>query len=144
MRDLNQKYGTPYFHFSYLPIGGTETSKFLRGVAEFGNLDKTVVESFIKKEEKKFYSHIERTADFMLEFRYGFSRRFYTILDATYAIGFSKFFLNELGIIPEKQFIIDDTPEKYRESIIEQFNKISEFRKEFHSYFQFCILLNQV
>lgn len=125
---LKEKYGTPYFHFPYLPIGGTETSKFLRGVAEFGGLEKNIVEDFIKKEEEKFYSHIERTADFMLEFRYGLTRRFYTILDATYAIGFSKFLLNELGIIPAKQFIIDDTPEKYRESITEQFNRISEFR----------------
>lgn len=125
---LKEKYGTSYFHFPYLPIGGTETSKFLRGVAEFGGLDKNIVEDFIKKEEEKFYSHIERTADFMLEFRYGLPRRFYTILDATYTIGFSKFLLNELGIIPAKQFIIDDTPEKYRESITEQFNRISEFR----------------
>ena len=64
----------------------------------------------------------------MLEFRYGLPRRFYTILDASYSIGFSKFLLNELGIIPAKQFIIDDTPEEYRENIVEEFNKISEFR----------------
>ncbi|AFS79162.1 nitrogenase molybdenum-iron protein beta subunit NifK [Gottschalkia acidurici 9a] len=125
---LKEKYNTPYFHFSYLPIGGKTTSEFLRQVAEFGNIDKEKVEGFIKKEEEKFYAHIERTADFMLEFRYGLPRRFYTILDANYAIGFSKFLLNELGIIPAKQYIIDDTPEKYRESIRELFNKISEHR----------------
>jgi len=125
---LKQKYGTPYVHFPYLPIGGGETSKFLHQVSEFGNLNKTIIEAFITKEEEKFYSYIERTADFMLEFRYGLPRRFYTILDASYSIGFSKFLLNELGIIPAKQFIIDDTPEEYREGIIETFNKISEFR----------------
>lgn len=125
---LKGKYGTPYLHFPFLPIGGGETSKFLRAVGEFGNLEKIKVEAFISKEEEKFYSHIERTADFMLEFRYGLPRRFYTILDASYAIGFGKFLLNELGIIPAKQFIVDDTPEKYRESIREQFSKISEFR----------------
>lgn len=125
---LKEKYGTPYFHFPYLPIGGNETSKFLREVGEFGNLDKLQVERFIKREEEKFYSHIERTADFMLEFRYGIPRRFYTILDASYAIGFSKFLLNELGIIPAKQYIIDDTPLKYREEIRNQFKNISEFR----------------
>ena len=126
--NLKSKYGTLYFHFPYLPIGGIETTKFLRGVAEFGNLDKVQVEAFIKKEEEKFYSHIERTADFMLEFRYGLPRRFYTILDATYSIGFSKFLLNELGIIPAKQYIIDDTPEIYKEAIKVEFDNISEYR----------------
>ena len=128
-KHLEEKYKTPYVQFPYLPIGGIETSKFLRLVADFGKLDKSKVEAFINSEEEKFYAHIERTADFMLEFRYGLPRRFYTILDSTYSIGFSKFLLNELGIIPAKQYIIDDTPEKYRASIKTQFENISELRK---------------
>ncbi|MDP4177385.1 MAG: nitrogenase component 1 [Bacillota bacterium] len=133
---LKEKYGTPYIQFPYIPIGGAETSKFLRLVGKFGKLDNIVVEKFIKKEEEKFYSHIEKTTDFMLEFRYGLPRRLYSILDASYAIGFSKFLLNEIGIIPAKQFIIDDTPEQYRESIIEEFKNISEFRS---AEVKFCI-----
>ena len=64
----------------------------------------------------------------MLEFRYGIPRRVYSIADATYTIGFTKFLLNELGIIPSKQFIIDDTPEKYQEGIKKQFENISEYK----------------
>ncbi|MBP2625468.1 MAG: oxidoreductase/nitrogenase component 1 [Firmicutes bacterium] len=125
---LKSKYGTPYAHFPYLPIGGLETTKFLRQVATFGALDMDYAETFIKKEEEKFYMHIERMADFMLEFRYGLPRRFYTILDASYAIGFSKYLLNELGILPTKQFIIDDTPEEFQEASREQFKNISSLR----------------
>lgn len=128
VKHLEEKYGTPYLQFPYIPIGGIETTKFLRQVAEFGELDKKIVDAFISKEEEKYYSFIERTADFMLEFRYGIPRRFYTILDAAYSIGFSKFLLNELGIIPAKQYVIDDTPEEFRESIKDQFSKISELR----------------
>jgi nitrogenase molybdenum-iron protein beta chain len=127
-KHLEGKYGTPYFQFPYLPIGGAETTKFLRLVAEKLNLEQHHVEYFIKKEEKRFYTHIERTADFMLEFRYGIPRRFYTILDASYAVGFSKYLLNELGIIPAKQFIIDDTPEEFQDSIRNEFKHISELR----------------
>jgi nitrogenase molybdenum-iron protein beta chain len=126
--NLENKYGTPYMHFPYLPIGGNETSKFLRKVGEFASLERTRVEEFIKREEEKFYSHIERTSNFMLEFRYGIPRRFYTLLDASYAMGFSKFLLNELGILPAKQFIVDNTPEEFRESIRKHFAGISEFR----------------
>jgi nitrogenase molybdenum-iron protein beta chain len=125
---LKEKYGTPYFHFPYLPIGGVETSKFLHKVAEFGSLNNEKVETFISREEEKFYYHIERMADFMLEFRYGLPRRFYTILDSTYSISVSKYLLNELGIIPARQYIIENTPEEYREGIQEEFKHISELR----------------
>lgn len=127
-KHLEQKYGTPFIHFPYIPIGGNETSKFLRAVGDFGNLEKTAVENFIKTEEERFYAHLERTADFMLEFRYGLPRKFYTILDASYSLGFSKFLLNELGIIPARQFIIDDTPEEYKEHISKLYKEISPFR----------------
>ncbi|MBP2645862.1 MAG: chlB [Firmicutes bacterium] len=127
-KHLEEKYGTPYFHFPYLPVGGLETSKFLRQVAEFTGADKEKTEAFIWSEEEKFYMHIERTADFMLEFRYGIPRRFYSLLDASYAIGFAKYLLNELGIIPARQYIIDDTPEEFQEAIREQFHRISDQR----------------
>ncbi len=128
VKHLEEKYGTPFFHFPYLPIGGIETTNFLREVTQFGKLNIDKAEAFIKKEEEKYYSFIERTADFMLEFRYGIPRRFYTILDASYSIGFSKFLLSELGILPAKQFIVDDTPEEFREAIEQQFSKISDLR----------------
>lgn len=128
VKHLQEKYGTPYTHFPYLPIGGVETSKFLRQVAEAAGLDNGSTGSFIQKEEERFYMHIERTADFMLEFRYGLPRKFYTILDASYAVGFAKYLLNELGIIPATQFIIDNTPEEFQSDIREQFENISSFR----------------
>lgn len=128
VKHLEEKYGTPYIQFPYLPIGGIETSRFLRQVSVFGELDNERTEDFIRMEEEKYYSFIERTADFMLEFRYGIPRRFYTILDASYSLGFSKFLLNELGILPEKQYIIDDTPEEFREDIKLQFSRISDLR----------------
>lgn len=125
---LKEKYGTPWFHFPYLPVGGLETGKFLRQVGEFGGLETADVEAFIEKEEHKFYACFERMADFLLEFRYGLPRRFYSILDATYAIGFSKFLLNELGIVPDRQFVVDDAPESFREEIRWQFAHLSEKR----------------
>ena len=127
-KHLEDKYQTPYYHFPYLPIGGAETSKFLRAVTAFGSLDQEKAEAFIVSEEEKFYSYIERTADFMLEFRYGIPRIFYTLLDASYAIGFAKYLVNELGILPARQYIIDDTPEIYQEAIREQFRHISDLR----------------
>lgn len=126
---LEKKYKTPYMQFPYLPIGGRETSRFLRQVAEFGNLDRAKIEHYIEEKEAAYYAHIDKMADFLLEFRYGLPRRLYSIADASYSLGFSRFLLNELGIIPKMQVIVDDTPEKQQEFIREQFAGISEIKK---------------
>lgn len=128
-KHLKIKYGTPFLHFPYYPIGGIETGKFLRAVSEFGGLDSGKTEAYIKREEEKYYTHIEKLASFMLEFRYGIPGRVYSIADASYAIGFSKFLLNELGIIPGIQFIADNAPEKHQERIRAEFENISEYKK---------------
>lgn len=128
-KHLKVKYKQPYIQFPYLPIGAVETSRFLRMVARFAEIDQNKVEEYIEKEEAKYYEHIEKMASFMLEFRYGIPRRVYSIADSSYALGFSKFLLNELGIIPGKQFIVDDVPEKYQDYIREQFDNISDLKK---------------
>ncbi len=129
-KHLKVKYKQPYIQFPYLPIGAVETSRFLRSVAGFAELDTDKVEAYIKKEEAKYYSHIEKMADFMLEFRYGIPRRVYSIADSSYALGFSKFLLNELGIIPGPQYIVDDIPEKFQDLVREQFENISELGRK--------------
>jgi nitrogenase molybdenum-iron protein beta chain len=128
VKHLEKKYGTKFVHFPYLPVGGIETSKFLRTVGEFAGIDPARLDAYIQKEEKRFYIHIERMADFVLEFKYGLPRNFYIILDAPYAIGFSKYLLNELGILPARIFVADDTPEEYQENIREQFHHISAYK----------------
>jgi nitrogenase molybdenum-iron protein beta chain len=127
-KHLEDLYGTSYLHFPYLPVGGIETSRFMRAVGEAAGLSSAQVEGYISTEERRFYAHMERMADFMLEFRYGLPRRFYTLLDATYAVGVSKYLVNELGILPARQFVIDNTPEEFRPAIQAQFEHISKTR----------------
>lgn len=122
-------------HYALPPIGAGETSKFLRTVGEFANLDSSRVEDFIKNEEDNFYYYLERAADFFLEFRYSIPDRFFNITDSFYALGISKFLLNELGILPGEQYITDDTPKKYQNDIIDEFSKISSTRK-FEVFFE--------
>ena len=123
---LERKYGIPYLHYPVLPIGGKETSKFLRTISDFARLDKEKAEKFIKKEEKRYYYYIERSADFFIEFRFDLAGKFFNINDSFYALGVSKFLLNELGIVPGEQFITDDTPEEYQELIVNEFNNLSK------------------
>jgi nitrogenase molybdenum-iron protein beta chain len=119
---LEAKYGTPYLHYPVLPIGAFETSKFLRAVADKTHTDKYLAGRVIKDREAEYYYYIERYSDIFLEQRI-MSKRFVTVADAHYALAFTKFLVNDLGMFPTTQYITDDTPEEYRDSI----------RREFHS-----------
>ena len=124
MKKMERKLGIPYLHYPTLPIGATETSKFLRTVGEFAGVDKEKVEAVIKEHEDYYYYLIERYADLFLENRV-INKQFTVIADAQYSLGITKFLVNDLGLVPAKQFVVDDTPKNYRERIAEEFKKLN-------------------
>ncbi|WP_054741420.1 nitrogenase component 1 [Cellulosilyticum ruminicola] len=124
MKKMEKKLGIPYLHYPVLPIGATETSKFLREIGKFAGIDADKVESVIKEHEDYYYYLIERYADLFLENRV-INKQFTVVADAQYTLGITKFLVNDLGLIPAKQFIVDDTPKNFREQITEEFKKLN-------------------
>lgn len=124
VKKMEKKFGTPYLHYMTLPVGAFETSKFLREVGEFAGLDKEKVEAVITEHENYYYYLIERFADLFLENRV-INKQFTVVGDAQYVLGITKFLTNDLGLVPAKQFITDDTPKEHREAIAEEFKKLN-------------------
>ncbi|MDR0556884.1 MAG: hydrogenase [Treponema sp.] len=121
---LEKKYKTPCLRCPALPIGAFETSKFLRTLAEKMNVDKTLAEKVISAREDEYYYYIERYSDIFLEQRI-MSKRFVTVADAHYALAFTKFLVNDLGMFPTTQYITDDTPEKHRDFLKQEFRNLN-------------------
>lgn len=124
MKKMERKLGIPYLHYPTLPVGATETSKFLREVGKFANVSEEKVEAVIKEHEDYYYYLIERYADLFLENRV-INKQFTVVSDAQYALGITKFLVNDLGLIPAKQFVVDDTPKSVRNQITEEFKKLN-------------------
>lgn len=124
MKNMEKKLGIPYLHYPTLPIGAYETSKFLREVGNYAGVDSELVEKVIEEHERYYYYLIERYADLFLENRV-INKQFSVVADAQYALGITKFLANDLGLIPAKQFVVDDTPKEYRETITEEFKKLN-------------------
>lgn len=116
VKKMERKFGTPFLHYPTLPIGAFETSRFLRTVGEFAGVNPEKVEELIEKKENYYYYYIERYADLFLETRV-MSKQFSVVADAQYALGITKFLVNDLGLFPAKQFIVDDTPRLHRKNI---------------------------
>lgn len=123
-KQLEEKFGTPYLHYPILPIGAVETSKFLREVAEYAELPAESYEPFIAEQEDFFYHYLDRSADFFLEMRWDLPDRFINVSDSFYTLGITRFLVNELGLIPGPQFVIDDAPEEARPFIVDTLHNL--------------------
>ena len=124
VKKMERKFGIPFLHYKTLPIGATETSKFLREVGKFAGVDEKKVEDVITEHEDYYYYLIGRYADLFLENRV-INKQFTVVGDAHYALGITKFLANDLGLIPAKQYVVDDTPKKYRDEIAAEFKNLN-------------------
>ncbi len=124
VKKMEKKLGIPYLHYPTLPIGAFETSKFLREVGKFAGVAEEKVEQIITEKEAYYYYYIERYADLFLETR-SMSKQFTVVGDAQYTLGLTKFLVNDLGLFPAKQFIVDDTPREFKENIKGYFEDLS-------------------
>ena len=121
---LERRYSIPLLQYPVLPIGATETTKFLRAVQEFTGVDKNLVEKVITEKEAEFYYYIERFADTLLETRI-LGKRFTVASDSQYAIAVTKFLVNDMGLFPEKVFITDDAPKSFQQKITDELNNLN-------------------
>ncbi len=125
-KHLEKKYNQPYLHIPVIPIGAQETSDFLRKVGEYAKVDSEVVESFIKKEEDYYYYYLENFSDFYSEYWWGLPAKFGVVSDSAYNLALTKFLVNQLGLIPGRQIITENTPEEYQDFIREQYTHIAD------------------
>ncbi|OAV66030.1 Nitrogenase molybdenum-iron protein beta chain [Bacteroidales bacterium Barb6] len=124
MQLLQEKFGTPFLHYPTLPIGAHETSAFLRAVSDFAGLDRNHVEALVEKHEKEYYYYLERSVDIFFENRTA-SKMFTTVTTAANALAVSKFLINDLGLMPNKQFITEGVPEEHQERVAGYFKDFS-------------------
>jgi nitrogenase molybdenum-iron protein beta chain len=125
-KHLEKKYNQPFLHIPIVPIGAKETTRFLHEVSKFAGLDKEKVEAFIKKEEKRYYYYLEHFADFYAEWWWGLPAKFAVVGDSAYNLAVTKFLVTQLGLIPGKQIITENTPEEYQEAIRNEYKHISD------------------
>ena len=121
---LERRFGIKLLQYPVLPIGATETTKFLRAVQEFTGADKELTERVITEKEAEFYYYIERFADTLLETRI-LGKRFTVVSDSEYTIAVTKFLVNDMGLFPEKVFITDDAPKSFQQKITDELNSLN-------------------
>ena len=123
---LQQKYGQPYLHIPVLPVGEEATSEFLRKVVEFSGISPDKAERFIEQEAHEYYYYLEHFADFFAEYWFGLPSKFAAVGESSYNIALTKFLSDQVGLIPVRQIITEDPPEKYREDISALYHDLTD------------------
>lgn len=125
-KHLEVKYKQPFLHIPIIPIGEEATTEFIRNVVAFAGIDNKKAEDFIKVEAERYYYFVEHFSEFFSEYWFGLPARFVSVGDAAYNLAITKYLTDQIGLIPTKQIVTDNTPEKHRETIRELFHGISE------------------
>ena len=123
---LEAKYKQPFLHVPIIPIGEEATTEFIRNVVEFAGIDNKKAEEFIKVEAERYYYFLEHFSEFFSEYWFGLPARFVSVGEAAYNLAITKYLTDQIGLIPAKQIITDNTPEKHRDDIGQLFHGISD------------------
>lgn len=93
-RKFEEKFGVPSIRISGMPIGATDTTSFVRKVAEALKLDKSMVEGMVAQEEDYVYSYLAQSIGAL-----GW-KRFAVVADASGAVGFTRYLANDYSFTP--------------------------------------------
>jgi nitrogenase molybdenum-iron protein beta chain len=91
---FEEKFGVPYLRYPGLPVGATDTTRFVRLVAEKLGIDSNITENAIAKEEDYVYSYLEQAIGALSW------KRFAVVGDANSAVGITRYLANDYSFTP--------------------------------------------
>lgn len=116
---FEEKFGVPSIRFPRLPVGPTDTTAFIRQVADALDLDKTLVDQVIAQEEDYVYSYFETGVEIL-----GW-KCFGVVGDASSTIGITRFLANDYSLTPKLAVITEPIFRPAdKERIIEQLSSL--------------------
>ena len=93
-KKMEQKFGIPSIRVPGLFVGATDTTKFVRQVAEAMHLDLEIVDKVIAAEEEYVYDYLAQSVG-------GVSwKRFAVVADANNAVGITRYLANDFSFTP--------------------------------------------
>ena len=93
-KKMEQKFGIPSIRVPGLFVGATDTTKFVRQVAEAMHLDQEIVDKVIAAEEEYVYDYLAQSVGVVSW------KRFAVVADANNAVGFTRYLANDFSFTP--------------------------------------------
>lgn len=94
VKKMEQKFGIPSIRVPGLFVGATDTTKFVRQVAEAMHLDQEIVDKVIAAEEEYVYDYLAQSVGVVSW------KRFAVVADANNAVGITRYLANDFSFTP--------------------------------------------
>ncbi len=133
-KKLETKYGTPYLVYPNIPVGPEDTAKFLRTLQEYADLDKEVVEAYIKEREDRYYHYINKHVPWV-HYCNDLAAQFVVIGSVAAAVSVTKFVVNDMGLFPKRIYITENVPKKYQQQIKDHLYDVGLEEKDYEIIF---------
>ncbi|URZ18397.1 nitrogenase component 1 [Clostridium felsineum] len=122
-KNFYEQFGVETFRYNGIPIGPTDTSRFVIELAKKLEIEEELVNNVIEEEEDYVYSHFEKNIGVVSNYR------FIIVGDANTVIGVTKFLVNDYSQVPLLAIVTDDIPVSYRKKIEEEVQNLEYGRK---------------
>lgn len=93
-KKMEEKFGIPSIRVPGLFVGATDTTKFVRQVAEAMHLDQEIVDKVIAAEEEYVYDYLAQSVGVVSW------KRFAVVADANNAVGITRYLANDFSFTP--------------------------------------------
>lgn len=132
-KKLERKYGTPYIHFPYMPIGPTAEAELIRSLTQEAGLDPQKTEAIIKERTDRYNYYFDRNLVWIFDMhnQRSLPREFFANASASSALAVTKYMVSDLGICPRRIFIPEDVPKKHQKNVRKLFLDVAgEYMQE--------------
>jgi len=118
---LEERFGTPFFHYPHVPIGPTQTADFIHRLVRHAGLDEIAAGGIVKEGEDRYYYYFNHFLRFVYTCRVT-PREFYINSSAAMALPLTKYLIEDLGMVPRRVFVSENVPEEHQARVRGYFN----------------------
>lgn len=93
-KKYEERFGVPSYRYPGIPIGATDTSRFIREIGKVLGLYEEEVERVIAEEEDYVYSYLAQSVGALSW------KRFAVVANSGYAVGFTRYLANDYSFTP--------------------------------------------
>lgn len=93
-KKFEEKFGVPSIRYPGIPVGATDTTRFVRQVADALHLENSLVEKVIQEEEDYVYSYLAQSIGVLSW------KRFAVAGDAAASVGITRYLANDYSFTP--------------------------------------------